>query len=454
MHGVGPRPMRRPQLSTLEDDHTLPPVPIRGRKPRAPRRTLLADYDVGIQPGTAAPLPAPGRGNITVTSDITPRPPRKNRRTPGGSMRYASLPPPRTKEVPEGLGGEGQLGRPDVVREALSRGPALVKKLEDFIAKECQAASEETGELPRPGSEVSYYAHRVALERFMECFETYKGFLGRVAREFDSYVKCNYVSVSELRRIEKGIEEERQNSAAREEVAQKRHREELRQVVKSVQQTRIDNLLSVEVERLQQRARELEERLKRTEWENRQLIERNGNLTLRIQEREPERRPAAEAESGGNSLSLPPNTVPKCDNFVNGLSRCLMLSLRALEERRREEALQKQNSGGVAGLQERLGELRVELLATQDALRGAHAERDAALRAANEARAETRTLATAASGSSDERVQRLAHELDHASNRLSAAEVLIARERVDFKAALLRMQAKMSRVRALCSDAA
>eukprot|EP01065_Artemidia_motanka_P030372 TRINITY_DN36390_c0_g1_i1.p1 TRINITY_DN36390_c0_g1~~TRINITY_DN36390_c0_g1_i1.p1 ORF type:complete len:903 (+),score=270.00 TRINITY_DN36390_c0_g1_i1:57-2711(+) len=450
---VTPRPIRRPQLAAMPQDTSLPPVPELGTKPRM-RKAGVASYDVGLVAGSSGPLPAPGRANVAGFVHM-PRPPGDR----GRAARRARTLPSRTEpsESEDEQEGEERRKRRAQLSTFPSTGlrgswakPALLVELEEYLSAECSAVERDLGEPPEPGSQLRYRIYRNALEKFKQTFQTYDEVLSRIVREFDEYVDKNFVPTSELVKLRREVEGEKRAKEDALRNQERQHKDELRQVVRKVQQTRIDNLLSVDMERLQQKVRDLEHRVERLSWENRQLIERNGALSARLQESirgEPLADDKRESADGAR-MSFPPGGAAKLDSFVNNLGKCLMLSLRALEERRREEAQAMHPATVNSDMQKKLAELRAELADAQAKMQELRHDRDSARRHKHAAEKGLKRMKDAAE-TGDDGASRFAIATAEMEKRAEKAEHALARERARSGEQLVRMQQRMSRMQEL-----
>eukprot|EP01062_Namystynia_karyoxenos_P079184 TRINITY_DN8308_c0_g1_i2.p1 TRINITY_DN8308_c0_g1~~TRINITY_DN8308_c0_g1_i2.p1 ORF type:complete len:931 (+),score=317.25 TRINITY_DN8308_c0_g1_i2:86-2794(+) len=474
MHAMrAPRPMGRPKLAPMPPDLSLPPMPTHGCKPFVAQREGVAAYDVPLREGSSGPLPAPG-GAPNTWSPCLPHPPRCERRH---KHRRARTQPPAQKCPAAADAGDSSAGgaeegdaaaRADDAVPSPRKGylatfpsfsprqggqkPSLVGEIEAYIERELRAYGDGDPP-PTPGTQARYHIFRNAMNMFKHRFQSYDGFLSAFLREVDSYIKANFAHNSELTKMQQALADE---AVAREEAlqeAERRHERAMRDFRHQMQQTKLENLLSVSMERLEEQVGELELRCKRLEWENKELIQRNAALTQRMtQERSEVESRRSTAHEASVRRMLPPDGARKLDSFVNSLGRCLMLSLRAVEERRREAESAQQPAAVNAALQRKLTELREHYAEALDKVRQLRKQRDDARQSLHTAEAAVRRLEAAAEESAGQAAARLTRENEILQQRLRNCEQELASERKEFQEVLLRAQRKMGRVRQLYDD--
>ena len=333
-------PIRRQYLSPIPDDFALPDV-----CPARPfvRKQPLAEYDVKLQPGTAGVLPPAPPSRMSLDA-ATPT------RGHQGSARVVRKAAQAVAQYPN---------------PASDVKPALLAAIERYIKDEKKSIEEATGHPLEPGSETSYWVHRNALFLYKSHMKSYEEILSTVIREFDACFRSIQDKAGELARVKAEVLDERHSRDLRIAEMERCHKTEIAAILKDVQKTRVDNLLSVEVDRLRDAIAQRETQLSAAAWENSQLMDVNARLQKECDELMDRQRQSPFVSASLRDLQSIPVSV---DSFVTSLSSSLMAALQVIKVLKAQEQEWRDNACQVRELKAAAAGLEADVDTAQSSL--------------------------------------------------------------------------------------
>eukprot|EP01063_Lacrimia_lanifica_P017688 TRINITY_DN24714_c0_g1_i1.p1 TRINITY_DN24714_c0_g1~~TRINITY_DN24714_c0_g1_i1.p1 ORF type:complete len:858 (+),score=223.64 TRINITY_DN24714_c0_g1_i1:89-2662(+) len=344
MSHPGTVPIRRPQLSHMPEEPSLPGISV----PRKlVRRKELASYDVKLIPhggedafmnataGRESAMSGTNRscsiisgrqrhGHMYPASNATPMPPTTplRPRPPGSPLNVAQFP------------HQGP--------------PSLLSEMELYIQDEMKIVQDEAGRVPKAGTEPRYRVFRNALSFFASHVKSYEGVLSSIVKEFDMCFDKILEKAGESERLRQQVLEERQLRDQAIADMEGTHKAEVASILKEVHQTKLDNLLSVEMGRLRDRIKELEAEVEHCRWENAEVLDANRALV------ELKNKVVAE-QHAKHKLEGPEQHIPEeMDHLVATMSSSLFASFRVINHLKAREVRVENARSTIEQLEQRV----------------------------------------------------------------------------------------------------
>ncbi|KAJ9468616.1 hypothetical protein DIPPA_19280 [Diplonema papillatum] len=460
----GAVPMRRPNLLPLKEEHSLPVCPPNKRFIRHRR---LGEYDVKLQSIDAddkktnlphrpavqkqakrAPADQKLRG---CPSQHTPKPPARTR------TQVVAVPPPLpfrgsisgAKDRPDspqaglvvmksvqhlgtypavGDGGVSVASFPAAHKTGAQ--PGLLTQMQRYIAGELAELEKQTGRPLTPGDDTRYWVYRRAFDMFCSEMRSYEHVLSEIASEFDACARRSAEKSGAIRTLEAALREQEVVRAADVAEIEKKHRSDVASILKEVHKTKVANLLSTDLEALQDRVEVLTAKLETAEWGNDRLLEKLVQY---------ETGPGAAPPRPGDPHPPEANAFPVAVTvkLVHALGGALKASLQTVAElKAKEEKTVRQLNAlkdslhGVKGLKDQLENAEVEKRIVEDELK--------------QMEASYRTLETEFYAVKREAVEARYHAVPEEKKRLARLKEEVASQKKAFKQSLYQIHLQMA----------